>query len=150
MSDLGGAPAKAAEAKRLLAAAAPHDDEDDEGASDPVHLPAAVLDELNVSDLPEGVALGVGEHRSGVVHVEWEGTLRRTGSAMLAEVDLTWTKKYWSSPMGLEHYLDLVRRAVEKRERSHGDARIVLHEDDDEPWVRLVFELSGLPSRGRE
>ncbi len=137
---------EAAEAKRLLAGAVPCNDEDDEEASEPVHLPAAVLDELNVSDLPEGVNIGIGEHRSGVLHIVWQGTLRRTGGAILAEVDLSWTKKYWSLPIGLDHYLDLVRRAVEKRERSHGDVRIILHEDDDEPWVRLIFELSGLPS----
>lgn len=130
-----------AAAQALLAAAAVEADD-----AEPLYLPESVLNELAVTELPEGVRLGIGEPRGGVVHVEWDGVLLRVGASLLAEVDLTWTKKYWSSPIGLEHYLDLVRRAVEKRERSHGDARLVAHEDDDEPWVRLVFELTKLPT----
>lgn len=130
-----------AEAQKHLAAAAAGGEE-----FEPVLIPESVLKDLAPVDLPEGVRLGVGEHRGGVLHVDWRGNLLRVGTSLVAEVDLTWTKKYWSSPIGLEHYLDLVRRAVEKRERSHGDAHLLAHEEDDEPWVRLVFELTKLPT----
>lgn len=135
----------AEQARALLAEAGENGGSEDDGGL--VHLPEGVLKELTLADLPEEVEVGVGELIDGITHVDWPGCLFRTGDALSAKVDLGWTKKYWSSPIGLAEYLDLVRRAIEKRERTHGDASVIAHDDDDEPWVQLVFELTGLPTK---
>ena len=59
---------------------------------------------------------------------------------VFGEADLAWTRKYWYSPLGLEQYLDLVRRAVETRHRTHGDVELT-HYDDDGAYVQLYFRI---------
>jgi len=106
----------------------------------PVDLPASVLAKLNLNDLPDGVVIQVGDVRDGAVHVEWNGTLRREGAHLLGEADHTWTRKYWYDAIGLEQYLDLVRRAVEVRNRVHGDVALTNY-DDDGAYVSLTFRI---------
>src|SRR3989454_6940197 len=99
------------EAKGLLA------NGDDE---EPVFLPPDVLPKLTVDDLPKNIAVEVGVLKDGVMHLDWSGRLRK-GKRILGEADYTWTRKYWYGPIGLEQYFDLVRRAVEVRQKTHGD-----------------------------
>jgi hypothetical protein len=105
-----------------------------------VDLPASLLSKLNVSDLPDGVAIHVGRVKDGVVHLDWNGTLHREGTRLFGEADHTWTRKYWYDAIGLEQYLDLVRRAVEVRNRVHGDVALT-HYDDDGAYVSLTFRI---------
>jgi len=95
---------KANEARRIIA--------DCDDPEEPVTVPASVLPELTIDDLPEGAALQVGVTKEGIVHLDWNGKLYREGDVIFGEADHTWTRKYWYSPLGLEQYLDLVRRAV--------------------------------------
>lgn len=119
-------------AKKLLAEA----DEDE-----PVFLPSAVLGKITVDDFPESASVEVGVLKDGVMHVEWSGRLYRDGNTISGEADHTWTRKYWYAPIGLEQYLDLVRRAVEVRKRSHGDVELS-HFDDDGAYVHLRFYVT--------
>ncbi|MFL5348907.1 MAG: hypothetical protein ACJ8AT_29260 [Hyalangium sp.] len=116
------------------------------GDDEDVYLPAAVLDDLALKDLPENVRLGIGELKEGVTHIDWIGVLIRSKNSLHAEVDLTWSRKYWYRPLNLEHYMDLVRRAVEKRERIRGDVKLVSY-DDDGAHVQLVYEIRNLPCK---
>jgi hypothetical protein len=125
---------KVAEAKRLLAL---YDDEEDM----PVAIPASVLSELTAHDLKEGTSLQVGTIKGNTTHLEWSGRLYREGQAIFGEADHTWTRKYWYSPLGLEQYLDLVRRAVETRHRLRGDVELTYY-DDDGAYVALHFRIS--------
>jgi hypothetical protein len=109
------------EAKAKLKAA---DDEE------PVILPVSILDALIVTDLPEGVSVEIGTVKGHVVHLDWNGRLFQEHGYVKGEADYTWTRKYWYAPIGLEHYLDLVRRAVEVRHREHGDVELSHYEDD--------------------
>jgi hypothetical protein len=120
------------EARSLLA------DSDDES---PVDLPASVLAKLTIDDLPDGGAIQVGTMKDGVIHLEWNGTLGRDGDELVGEADHTWTRKYWYSPLGLEQYLDLVRRAVETRHRMRGDVELTDY-DDDGAYVALRFRVN--------
>jgi hypothetical protein len=124
---------KIEEARRILANA---NDEDDA-----VDLPPAVLPRLSVDDMPDGASLRVGVLKDGVVHLDWTGLLRREGRAFVGEADHTWTRKYWYAPLGLEQYLDLVRRAVETRHRVKGDVEFTDY-DDDGAYVSLRFRIS--------
>jgi hypothetical protein len=56
---------------------------------------------------------------------------------LFGEADHNWTRKYWYSPLGLEQYLDLVRRAVETRNRVYGDVELT-HYDDDGAYVARI------------
>jgi hypothetical protein len=107
---------------------------------EPALLPLAVLKKLNFSDVPDGGGFQIGDLKGNVHHLAWNGTIYRRGSTLVGEADHTWTRKYWYSPLGLEQYLDLVRRAVELRQRTFGDV-LVTHQDDDGAYVALRFEI---------
>jgi hypothetical protein len=131
----------AEEARAILEAGA----EDEE----PVGLPPDVLDELTIADVPAGVSVQVGSYKDGVLHLEWEGRLTKDEEQVIGEADYTWTRKYWYSPLGLEHYLDLVRRAVEVRQKEHGDVELI-HFEDDGAVIRMVFMVhSGEKNLGK-
>ncbi|TCK68447.1 restriction endonuclease [Acidipila rosea] len=112
--------------------------EEDDG---PAELPASVLPKLTLNDLPDGATLQVGSQKDGRLHLDWSGTLGRDGEVIYGEADHTWTRKYWYAPLGLEQYLDLVRRAVETRHRVRGDVDIT-HDDDDGAYVALRFRIN--------
>jgi hypothetical protein len=121
------------EARRILSVT-----DDDES---PVDLPVSVLPKLTIDDLPDGGAIQVGTVKKGVVHLDWNGTLGRDGDEIFGEADYTWTRKYWYSPLGLEQYLDLVRRAVETRHRIRGDVELTDYGDDG-AYVALRFRIN--------
>jgi hypothetical protein len=112
--------------------------EEDDG---PAELPASVLPKLTLNDLPDGATLQVGSPKDGALHLEWSGTLGRDGEVIYGEADHTWTRKYWYAPLGLEQYLDLVRRAVETRHRVRGDVGITDY-DDDGAYVALRVRIN--------
>ena len=123
----------AKEARRILA---------DCGDSEaPAELPPSVLSNLTIDDVPDGAAVQVGTLKDGVVHLDWRGTLHRDGNDIFGEADHTWTRKDWYSPLGLEQYLDLVRRAVETRHRVRGDVELTDY-DDDGAYVALRFRIN--------
>ena len=82
----------------------------------------------------------IGTFKGGVLHLDWNGKLLRRGDVLFAEADHTWTRKYWYSPLGLEQYLDLVRRAVEIRHRVSGDVELTNY-DDDGAYIALNFTI---------
>jgi len=112
--------------------------DDDES---PVELPASVLPKLTINDLRDGMTIQIGTKKEGVLHLDWNGTLGRDGDEIYGEADHTWTRKYWYSPLGLEQYLDLVRRAVETRHRVRGDVELTDY-DDDGAYVALRFRIN--------
>jgi hypothetical protein len=107
---------------------------------DVTDLPLSVLSKLTTADLPDGASVQIGTMKDGVVHLDWNGTLVRDGEVLYEEADHTWTRKYWYSPLGLEQYLDLVRRAVETRHRTKRDVELTDH-DDDGAFVTLRFRI---------
>jgi hypothetical protein len=119
------------EARRVLSLAA---------NDEPVDLTPAVLSKLTIDDVPEDASFQIGTLKDGVLHLDWSGTFHRRGNLIFAEADHTWTRKYWYSPLGLEQYLDLVRRAVETRHRVKGDVELTDY-DDDGAYVALRFKI---------
>src|SRR6185437_5868297 len=119
------------EARELLAEA----DEDDE-----VTIPESVLPDLVIDDIPDGRSFLVGTVRDEIAHLDWAGHLTRAGAQIVGEAEHIYTRKYWYSPLGLEQYMDLVRRAVETRHRLRGDAKVT-HYDDDGAYVQLLFTI---------
>jgi hypothetical protein len=124
---------KAGEARRIIALC---DDPDMPSA-----VPSSVLSELSIDDLLESAALQIGTTKQGVVHLDWNGRLYREGDVIFGEAGYTWTRKYWYSPLGLEQYLDLVKRAVETRHRLRRDVELT-HYDDDGAYVALHFRIA--------
>jgi hypothetical protein len=106
-----------------------------------VFLPPSVLDQITLDDIPDEVMIEVGLPKDGIMHLDWSGRLFKDQDHIKGEADYTWTRKYWYSPIGLEHYLDLVRRAVELRNRVHGDVEITNY-DDDGAYIHLTFVVS--------
>ncbi len=114
-----------------------------EAASDeePIHLPPSVLKELSVADIPEDVQLEVGTLKDGVIHIDWDGAIVNEGGAIKAYARNLHTRKYWYEPIGLENYLDLVRRAVEVRNSHRGD--VALGDwDDDGAYINLSYSIT--------
>ena len=106
-----------------------------------VFLPPSVLDKITLDDIPDEVTIEVGLSKDGIMHLDCSGRLLKDQDQIKGEADYTWTRKYWYSPIGLEHYLDLIRRAVELRNRVHGDVEITNY-DDDGAYIHLTFVVS--------
>lgn len=123
---------KADEARNILSAAV--------GSEEPIVLPPDVLKYLSVDDVPEGVAIEVGVQKDGVTYIDWEGTLYVDDGRFKAEARYIRTRKYWYEPLGLEHYLDLVRRAIEVRSIQRADLKLQDY-DDDGAYVHLSYRI---------
>lgn len=113
----------------------------DEESEEPLALPASALADLTIDDIPDGAILEVGTWQERALHLDWSGKLGRDGDAIYGEADQTLTRKYWYSPLGLEQYLDLVRRAVETRHRVRGDVEFGDY-DDDGAFISLRFRIN--------
>lgn len=113
---------------------------------EPVLLGASMLGKLTVADVPKGVRYEIGTMDDGVVRLAWNGSFTVENGTVFGEADHTWTRKYWYSPLGLEQYLDLVRRAVEVRQRVRGDVALVDH-DDDGAYIHLRYRIAATDSR---
>ena len=120
------------EAKQLLADAT----EDEE----PVIIPSSLLKDLTLDDIPESASVQIGTIKDGVYHMEWEGRLYRRGRLIEGEAEQLMTRKYWYASLGLEQYMDLVRRAVETRHRLRGDVELTDY-DDDGAYTRVSFAI---------
>ena len=112
----------------------------------PALLPPAVLGKLTVADVPEGARYEIGTMTGGTTYPAWNGVFFTENGGLFGQADHTWTRKYWYSPLGLEQYLDLVRRAVEARQRSFGDVTIVDH-DDDGAFIQLRYRITATQTR---
>lgn len=120
------------EAKQMLVDAT----EDEE----PVIIPISLLKDLTLEDIPEGVSVQIGTLKDGAYHMDWNGCLYRKGGLIEGEAEHLWTRKYWYAPLGLEQYMDLVRRAVETRHRLRGDVELTDY-DDDGAYIRVCFAI---------
>lgn len=120
------------------------------GGEGPVFLPPVVLSKLTVDDLPNDTFVQMGVPKDGVMHVEWSGRLYREADQVVGVADYTWTRKYWYAPIGLEQYLDLVRRAVEVRQKTQKGDVSLSHFDDDSAYIHLSFAVqTGEKNLGR-
>jgi len=124
---------KVEDVRKLLAEAV--DDEE------PVVIPTSILAKLELNDIPEGVSFQIGTPKDGVIHLDWEGRFYRRGATIEAEAEHIWTRKYWYAPLGLEQYMDLVRRAVETRHRLREDVELS-HWDDDGAYIQLLYVIN--------
>jgi hypothetical protein len=120
------------EAMELLAEAS--------GAEEPVTLPPSVLKHVTLANVPKDTLIEIGIPKDGAIHLEWSGTIRNVSGKFLGEADYTWTRKYWYGPLGLEQYLDLVRRAVEVRSKVQGDVELS-HYEDDGAYIHLSYTI---------
>jgi hypothetical protein len=129
--------------RRLSAAGTPDSDgggEDDD--CEPVLVSPEELEGLTANDLPAGVQVQVGYLREGVRHIEIEGTLARgTKTPLRAVMTPSWYRKYWPAPLGMGHYVDLVRRAIETRQRVRGDVELHAVDSDDDIWIHLNYAI---------
>ena len=121
------------EAKAILA--------DSEGTDESAILPPTVLKHLSAADVPEDAFIEIGAPKDGIIHLEWSGRLFKERERIVAEADYTWTRKYWYDPIGLEQYLDLVRRAIEIRSRTRGDVELT-HYDDDGAYIQMTCTIT--------
>lgn len=107
---------------------------------EPLVLPPSVLVGISATNIPDGALIEVGKLKDGTMHMQWNGSLRQEQGKIVGEADYTWTRKYWHSPLGLEQYLDLVRRAVEVRASSKGDVLLSNFEDDG-AYIQMTFTV---------
>jgi hypothetical protein len=127
------------QAKQLLAPFE-FEGQDEEDWEQPITLPASVLKHLGLADVPDGARIQVGYIDGNVHHLEWSGVIGKQSGQFVGFPDYTWTRKYWYNPLGLEQYLDLVRRAVEARNKVHGDVELS-HYEDDGAYIHLSFSV---------
>ncbi len=125
----------------LLARLAQSDEEE------PVFLAPSELEMLTPADVPAHAAVSVGTlDKENVHHIEWDGELAVEDGKVLAHGRYLNTRKYWYSPVGLYHYMDLVRRAIELRARNRGDITLDGF-DDDGAYIHLDYTIT-LPGDG--
>jgi hypothetical protein len=123
------------EARHALAMA-PETDEDR------VTLPLTVLRHLTKADVPVGIYFDIGTVKDGGKYLDWAGTLHREGDRIIAEANCGRPRKYLYSPIGLEQYMDLLRRAVETRHRTRGDVQLTHFDDSDDAYIDLFFTIA--------
>jgi len=126
-----------AEVKTLLSEwSALGDDEE------PILLSRSELDGLTSDDFFSGVEVEVGYMEDGVQHSEIEGHITK-GSVTPLQLEIrdSFYRKFWDEPIGMWHYLDFVRRAIETRQRTHGDVVLDDFDDTDEDWVHLEYTI---------
>lgn len=111
---------------------------------DPQTLPTAALRHLTAKDIPEGVSLSVGDVKDGMTYMAWDGEFFVDGGELKAACRYLWTRKYWEGPLGMPFYLDLIKRSVENRQRTHSDVTF-LEWDDDGAYIRVEIEMRRLP-----
>lgn len=110
------------------------------GCEDPLYLPPAVLKHLTIGDLPPDVEVEIGVQKDKYVEIQWEGVLLNKNGQVQAESRRIWTRKYWNSPLGMEQFMDLIRRAVEVRSAQRGDVKFV-HWDDDGAFIQFTYSI---------
>lgn len=118
----------------------------DDDFEDPVYVPEAALRHLSCEDLGPKMLVGVGETIGDVTRIVWDGHFFRIGNALSAHCEYSSYRKYWDGALGMAHYLDLVRRSVEMRQRVHADVELLDWDDEEETVINLVFEIHGLPT----
>jgi hypothetical protein len=110
------------------------------GNEEPVFLPPGVLKDLSVNDVPEGVEVEVGVEKDGIRHIDWDGVLYADNGRLKAEARYTWYRKYWYQPLGLQYYLDLIRRAIEVRSAHRVDVQLQDYSDDGAS-INLTYSI---------
>jgi Restriction endonuclease len=113
----------------------------DADEDDPAFLAPSELDLLSAADVPEHARISIGTLKDGIHHIEWDGALSVDRGKVLAYGRYVNTRKYWYSPVGLYHYMDLVRRAIELRARTRGDISLDGF-DDDGAYIQLAYTFA--------
>jgi hypothetical protein len=125
------------EVKELLSAWT-EDDEDEE----PILLTRAELDGLEAADFIGGARVQIGRMKDNVRHIDFDGYLTNgTTTPLQLEIRESYYRKFWEAPVGMWHYLDLARRAIETRQRTRGDVILGDFDDSDDPWVHLSYTI---------
>ena len=115
-------------------------DEDEDG--EPIFLSRSDLDSLDVADFASGARVQIGQVKDNVHHIELDGYITKgTTTPLQLEVRETHYRKFWTAPVGMWHYLDLARRAIETRQRTRGDVVLGDFDDSDDPWVHLSYTI---------
>jgi len=110
------------------------------GTEDPVILPRSVLDSLYIADIPAKTWIEIGTPGAAIIQLDWSGRLYADAGMIKAEAGSNWYRKYWYEPLGLEHYLDLIKRAIEVRHQQRGDVRLTTF-DDDGAFIQMYYEI---------
>ena len=116
------------------------------GSEEPLFLSPSQLRIVSIDDIPEDVMVSVGRSKDGIMHPEWDGHFFKQAGCLKAHCQYTWTRKYWEAPLGMPFYLDLVKRSVEMREKSHNDVHLLAWVDDG-AYIQLSFECTDLPDK---
>ncbi len=111
--------------------------------ADPVLLTKEELGELETENIPRGVSIEVGyEHPKGyTVLTSPVRLVCDLKGQFYAEVRDSLYRKYFSAPIGLTEYAQLIRAAVEYREQAAGDVRLVELDDSEEAWIHLTIAI---------
>src|SRR5882757_5462782 len=122
---------KRAEVKALLASWT-EAGEDNES----ILLSRSELNCLEVADFVSGARVQVGQVKDNVRDVELDGyIIKGTTTPLQFEIRETYERKFWAAPIGMWHFLDLVRRAIETRQRTRGDVVLGAFDDSGDPCV---------------
>lgn len=114
------------------------EDEDDE----PIFLSRSELECLDLADFANGARVQVGDLKDGTRHIELDGYITKgTGTPLQLEIHESYYRKFWEAPVGMWHYLDMVRRAIETRQRTRGDVVFCDFDNSDDPWVHLSYTI---------
>jgi hypothetical protein len=100
-----------------------------------------IFGELTLEDFPDGCQFQIGQNIDQYsVSLSWNGIMIREGESFTAIAEYIWSRKYWYAPLNLEHYMDLFRRSVEDRARTHGDVEVIDF-FDDQAFIHFNFKI---------
>jgi len=111
--------------------------------AEPVILTKDEMAELETEHIPPGVTVEVGyEHPKGHVVVESPVVLLRPPDGEVrAEARERFYRKYFTTPIGLAEYADLIQASVAHREQASGDVHLLLFDDSDDPCVTIEVAI---------
>lgn len=110
------------------------------GTEDAAILPQSVIDSIYAADIPSDTCIEIGTSGGNIIQIDWSGKLYVENGKIKATAGSCWYRKFWDAPLGLGHYIDLVKRAIEVRQQQHGDVRLTNY-DDDGAFIHLYYEI---------
>lgn len=116
--------------------------EDDDICSfhEPIYLPESILDEIAATDVPPGVAIGIGVESRDTVEECWEGRLIRDNNSQSFSCTILHelSPKYWLPAINVRFYLDLIFKCIQNTKSIPG-LSLMDFDTSDDAIIRLIY-----------
>lgn len=109
---------------------------------DTILLPPSLLDQIEATDLPVDVAVGIGTHNNNLIEIFWEGrVVRNEDGSFRSFISHELLPRYWVAAVSARFYLDLVHKCVQSMMGAIEGLTVDEFDDSDEIMTRLEYSF---------